>query len=50
MKFELEDFNINEQAEIMNMLSTYKNTQIQNKGSIGFNDDTIYNYVEQKNK
>ncbi len=49
MKFEFEDFNINEQAEIINILNTYKgNSQIQNKRCIGFNDDKIYNFIEQK--
>lgn len=48
MKFELGDFNFNEQVEIMNILNNYKgDVQIHNTKSIGFNEDTLYNFIEQ---
>lgn len=48
MKFELEDFNFNEQVELMNILNNYKeHTKVHNNKSIGFNEDTLYNFIEQ---
>lgn len=49
MKFDIEDFK--EQAEFMNMLNIYNtNNKINNSAtSIGFNDDTLYNFIEQQN-
>lgn len=49
MRFELGDFSISEQTEIINILNNYnENTKIQQKRSIGFNDDMIYNFIEQQ--
>ena len=48
MKFDLGDYNFKEQAELMNMLNNYNiNNGHQNSQSMGFNNDTIYNYIEQ---
>ena len=48
MKFDLDDFNFHEQAELMNILNNYKgNNQMQKNQSIGFNAETLYNFIEQ---
>ncbi len=48
MKFDLGDVNYQEQMELMNILNSFNANNIQNKQSIGFNDDTIYNWIEPK--
>ncbi|MCI8655107.1 MAG: hypothetical protein HFJ48_04465 [Clostridia bacterium] len=49
MKFELGDFNFNEQAELMNILKSYEaTTQVQKNGIVGFNEDTLYDFIERK--
>lgn len=48
MKFELGDYNFSEQVELMNILNNYKgDAKIQNSKSIGFNEDALYNFIEQ---
>ncbi len=48
MKFEFDDINFKEQADLMNLLNKYEiNEQIQNKKSFGFNEDTIYNFIDE---
>lgn len=48
MRFDLSDFNFKEQAELMNILNNYNgNNPIQNNQSMGFNEDTLYNFIEQ---
>lgn len=49
MKLEFEDFNFKEQAELMNMLNNYQSiNQIQDKQSVGFNQDFLYNIIDEK--
>lgn len=51
MKFDLGDFNYKEQAELMNILNTYEGNNLKNKNlSLGFNEETIYNWTEKNNK
>ncbi len=51
MKFDLGDINFKEQAELMNILNGYTgNNKSLNNPSIGFNEDTIYNWIEKNNK
>lgn len=47
MKVDLDDFNFQEQANIMNILNNYNgNNQMKNKQSIGFNTEALYNFIE----
>lgn len=47
MKFELDDFNFKEQAELMNMLNNcIGNNQTKNNPIMGFNEDTLYKFMD----
>ena len=47
MKFDLGDFGFKEQAELMNLLNQCDgNNQTKNNQSIGFNEDTIYQWID----
>lgn len=48
MKIDLGEYDFKEQAELMNMLNNQQvNNQIQQNQSMGFNNDTLYNIIEQ---
>ncbi len=49
MKFEFDDFNFKDQAELMNLNMQMQQNQLEHNQNIGFNEDTLYNFIENKN-
>ena len=47
MKFDFDEYSFKDQIEFMNINNQMKQNQLQNNQNIGFNDDTLYNFIEQ---
>lgn len=48
MRFDFDEIGSKEQIELMNLQRQMEQKQIQNKQTYGFNLDTIYNSIENK--
>lgn len=50
MKFNFDEFSFRDQVDFMNLNNQMENQQLKTKidASIGFNEDTIYNKIEEK--
>lgn len=44
---DLDDFNMKENIELMNLENMLDIKQSSNKQTIGFNSDTLYNFIEK---
>ncbi len=49
MKFDFDEFSLQDEINLMNLNHQMENQQINLNASFGFNDDTIYHKIENKN-
>ena len=47
MKFDFDEYSFKDQIEFMNINNQMKQNQLQNNKKIGFNNDTLYNFIEK---
>ena len=47
MKSDFDEYTFKDQIEFMNINSQMKQQQLENNENIGFNNDTLYNFIEQ---
>ncbi len=50
MKFDFDEYGFKDQIELMNLNNQMKQNQLENNKNIGFNDDTLYNFIENNDK
>lgn len=50
MKFEFDDLGFKDEIELMNLQRQMGQNQMQNKQTLGFNLDSLYNVVDDLNK
>ncbi len=47
MKFDFDEYSFKDQIELMNINNQMKQNQLQNNQNMGFNNDILYNFIEQ---
>lgn len=47
MKLDFDEYGFKDQIEFMNINNQMQQNQLQNNASIGFNNDALYNLIEQ---
>ncbi|MCI8384499.1 MAG: hypothetical protein HFJ33_06565 [Clostridia bacterium] len=48
MKFDFDNFSFQDEANFMNLNNQMQSQQIKANGTLGFNDDTIYDKIEKE--
>lgn len=50
MRFDFDEYSFKDQIELMNINNQMKQNQQQNNQNIGFNEDNLYNLVENNDR